>query len=303
MTPRQELIPIDPEAQYVVGFTWTRNMQYRLVKSFDDNVINVGLSIENPQTNYYVGPNGTGVPGTTSYYFPGGPLYYSGTNYSVDAAPDIILKSTLDPGFGHYELYGLSRWMQDRTSIGNGGSNHVVPAGGIGGGALFSLFDQHLDLYSSFLVGYGIGRYTTAGLPDATVGRDGAPVPIPGEQLLVGAIGHPTDAIDLYAYVGTEQEQSSSFANAGKGYGYGSPLYSNAGCDIQNNPVCTANTSGVTEGSLGAWWRFLEGNSVGVFLVGPQYEYVRRNTFQGVGGAPKVNEQIYILSFRYYPFQ
>lgn len=303
MVPRQELIPIDPEAQYVVGFTWTRNMQYRLVKSFDDNVINVGLSIENPASNYYVGPNGTGVPGTTSYQFPGGPLYFSGTNYSTDAAPDVILKTTLDPGFGHYELYGLSRWLQDRTSIGNGGSNHVVPSGGVGGGALFSFFDQFLDLYSTFLAGYGIGRYTTAGLPDATIGRNGAPVPIPGAQLLIGAIAHPTDAIDIYSYLGTEQERASYFDNAGKGYGYGSPLYSNAGCDIQNNPVCTANTSGVTEGSLGAWWRFLEGNSVGVFLVGPQYQYVRRNTFAGVGGAPKVNEQIYIMSFRYYPFQ
>ncbi len=303
MTPRQELIPIDVDAQYVVGFTWTRNMEYRLVKSFDDNMINVGLSIENPQSVYSVGPNGTGVPGTTSYQFPGGPVYFSGTNYTVDAAPDIILKTTLDPAFGHYELYGLSRWLQDRTSVGDGGNNHVVPAGGIGGGALFSFFDQFLDLYSSFLAGYGIGRYTSAGLPDATVGRNGAPVPIPGAQLLIGAIAHPSDAIDIYSYLGTEQERASYFNNAGKGYGYGSPLYSNAGCDIQNNPVCTADTSGATEASIGAWWRWLEGKSVGVFLIGPQYEYVRRNTFPGVGGAPKVNEQIYMLSFRYYPFQ
>ncbi len=304
MVPRQELIPIDVDAQYVVGFGWTRNLGLRLVKSFDDNIFNVGLSVENPQGVYYVGPNGTGVPGTTSYQFPGGPVYFSGTNYTVDAAPDVVLKGTADPGFGgHYELYGLGRWMQDRTSVGTGGQNHVVPAGGIGGTALYSFFNQYLDLYTSFLAGYGIGRYTSSGLPDATVGRNGAPVPIPGEQLLIGAIAHPTDAIDIYSYIGREQEQSSSFANAGKGYGYGSPLYSNAGCDIQNNPVCTANTSGVTEGTIGAWWRFLEGNSVGVFLLGPQYEYLRRDTFQGIGGAPKVNEQIYMLSFRYYPFQ
>ncbi len=304
MVPRQELIPIDVDAQYVVGFGWTRNLGLRLVKSFDDNIFNVGLSVENPQSVYYVGPNGTGVPGTTSFQFPGGPVYFSGTNYTVDAAPDVVLKGTADPGFGgHYELYGLGRWMQDRTSLGNGGQNHVVPAGGIGGTALYSFFDQYLDLYTSFLAGYGIGRYTSSGLPDATVGRNGAPVPIPGEQLLLGAIGHPTDAIDIYSYIGREQEQSASFASAGKGYGYGSVLYSNAGCDIQNNPTCAANTSGVTEGTIGAWWRFLEGKSVGVFLLGPQYEYLRRDTFQGIGGAPKVNEQIYMLSFRYYPFQ
>ncbi len=303
MVPRQELIPIDPEAQYIVGFTWTRNMEYRLVKSFDDNRWNVGLSLENPASNWYVGPNGTGVPGTTYYQFPGGPLYFSGTNYSFDAAPDVILKTTYDPGFGHYELYGLGRWLRDRTTIGTGGNNHITPAGGVGGGVLYSFFDQWLDVYSTFLAGYGIGRYTTAGLPDATVGRDGSPAPIPGAQLLIGAIAHPSDAVDAYLYFGTEQERATAFTNAGKGYGYGSALYSNAGCDIQSNPVCTANTSGVTEGSVGFWWRFLEGKNVGVFLAGPQYQYIRRATFAGVGGAPKVNEQIWMFSMRYYPFQ
>ena len=303
LTPRQELIPIDPEAQYIVGFTWTRNMTYRIVKSLDDNKINIGLALENPETVYFVGPNGTGVPGTTSYYFPGGPLYASTTNYTVDYAPDVILKAAFDPGFGHYELYGLGRFMQTRTSVGNGGNNHVTMAGGIGGGALVTVLDQALDLYTSFLVGDGIGRYTTSGLPDAVIGPNGNPVPIPGFQVLTGVIGHPNDAIDAYLYIGTEQVSAKYFNLGGKGYGYGSPLYSNVGCWTQNSPVCAANTSGVTEGSIGAWWRFFEGRNIGVFLVGPQYEYVRRVTFKGIGGAPKVNEQIWILSLRYYPFQ
>ena len=303
MVPRQELIPLTVDAQYAVGFTWTRNMALRAVKSLDDNKVNVGLSFENPETNYYVGPNGTGVAGTTSYYYPGGPLYAPTTNYTIDAAPDMILKTTYDPGFGHYELYGLGRFMQDRTSVGDGGSNHIAPAGGVGGGVLYSLFDQGLDVYGSFLAGTGIGRYTDSGLPDATLGRNGAPVPLPGAQFLLGAIAHPNDAIDVYSYIGHEQVQSSAFSAGSKGFGYGSPLYSNAGCDVQNGAVCTANTSAVTEGTIGAWWRFLDGKNIGVFLVGPQYAYVRRDTFQGVGGAPKVDEQIFMLSFRFYPFQ
>jgi hypothetical protein len=48
-----------------VGFGWTRNLGLRLVKSFDDNIFNVGISLENPEGVYYTGPNGTGVPGTT----------------------------------------------------------------------------------------------------------------------------------------------------------------------------------------------------------------------------------------------
>ncbi len=304
MVPRQELIPIDVDAQYVVGFDWTRNLGLRLVKSFDDNIFNVGISIENPQGVYAVGPNGTGVPGITSYYFPGGPVYFSGTNYTVDAAPDVVLKLTADPGFGgHYEIFGLSRWLQTRTSLGNGGQNHVVPAGGVGGTALYSFFDQFLDVYTTALAGYGIGRYTSSGLPDASIGMSGAPEPLPGYSLLLGTIAHPTDAIDVYSYIGREQVGGRYFDLNGKAYGYGNPLFSNAGCDIQNGSPCIANISAVTEGTIGAWWRFLEGNSVGVFLVGPQYEYIRRNDFRGLGGAPKVDEQIVMLSFRYYPFQ
>ncbi len=304
MVPRQELIPIDPDAQYVVGFDWNRNFGLRLVKSFDDNVFNVGLAIESPETVYGVGPNGVGAPGTTSYYFPGGPTFFSGTSYTNELTPDAVLKVTADPGFGgHYEVYGVARSMQTRTTLDAGGQNHVVGAGGIGGTALYSFFDQKLDVYTTEMAGYGIGRYTSSGLPDATIGPNGAARPLPGATFLLGAIGHPTDAIDTYTYLGREEVGGRYFNAGGKSYGYGNPLYSNVGCDIQLGTPCVANVSSATEVTIGGWWRFLEGNNVGVFLVGPQYEYIRRGDFRGVGGAPTVNEQMYILSFRYYPFQ
>jgi len=304
MVPRQELIPIDPDAQYVVGFQWNRNFGLRMVKSFDDNVINVGLALESPETVYAVGPNGVGAPGTTSYYFPGGPTLFSGTSYTNEVAPDTVLKVTFDPSFGgHYEIYGVSRWMQTRTTFDHGGENHVVPAGGIGGTALYSFFDQKLDLYTTLSAGYGMGRYTSSGLPDATINSNGAAEPLPAATFLLGAIGHPTDSIDVYSYLGRE-EVGARYFNVGKTpYGYGNPLYNNIGCDIQLGTPCVANISSASEFTIGAWWRFLEGKSVGVFLVGPQYEYVRRDDFRGMGSAPTVNEQIYILSFRYYPFQ
>ena len=304
MVPRQELIPIDPDAQYVVGFDWNRNFGLRLVKSFDDNIFNVGFAIESPETVYATGPNGVGAPGTTSYYFPGGPTFFSGTSYTNELTPDAVLKVTADPGFGgHYEVFGVGRSMQTRTTLDGGGQNHVVPAGGVGGTALYSFFDQKLDLYTTEMAGYGIGRYTSSGLPDATIGPNGAAEPLPGATFLLGAIGHPSDAIDVYSYLGREEVWARSFDAGGKPYGYGNPLYSNAGCDIQLGAPCVANISSATEVTVGAWWRFLEGNSVGVFLVGPQYEYIRRGDFRGIGGAPAVNEQMYILSFRYYPFQ
>lgn len=49
ITPRQENLPMVIDAQYVPGFTWTRNPQVRLVKDFGSKV-SVGLSLEAPQT-------------------------------------------------------------------------------------------------------------------------------------------------------------------------------------------------------------------------------------------------------------
>jgi hypothetical protein len=44
MTPRQEDIPLTIDGQYVVGFTWTRNPQFRVVQDLDKSV-SVGFSL------------------------------------------------------------------------------------------------------------------------------------------------------------------------------------------------------------------------------------------------------------------
>ena len=62
------------------------------------------------------------------------------------------------------------------------------------------------------------------------------------------------------------------------------------------------DTSGLTEGTVGGWWRFLHGN-FGMMELGVLYAYVRRNTFPGTGGEPTVDENMVFVSFRYYPFQ
>ena len=60
-----------------------------------------------------------------------------------------------------------------------------------------------------------------------------SPVPLPEWNALAGIVGHPTQMIDLYGYVGTEQLGARYFDTTVKGkttaYGYGNPLYSNAG--------------------------------------------------------------------------
>ena len=310
LTPHTENVPYTIDAQYVPGFTWARQPQLRFAEGFADNRYWLGLSFESPQTPYSVGSNGSGVATgeTANYNNPGIAQLDPGQSYSNDIAPDIILKAAADPGYGHYELYGIATFAADRVSaVGNGHSNARV-GGGVGGGFILPLIGNNLQFQLSGLAGYGIGRYGSGQLPDATIGPSGAPVLLPEVQMLGGLTGHPAPSIDLYSYVGTERIGASYFNSGGKAYGYGNPLYSNAGCNVElSTATCTANTSGITQGTIGAWWRFFRGN-YGTAEVGAQYSYTRRAIFNGVtaaggGGNEPANEQIGMFSFRYLPFQ
>ena len=303
-------VPLTIDAQYVPGFTWTRQPQLRVVKSFDDGFFTVAGSLENPQANFYTGPNGLAPSsvGTININNAGGSNYASTNNYSTDVAPDIILKAALDPSFGHFEAYGLARFIHDRVSNTGTGDSKTEIGGGGGAAALIHVIPKYLDIQGSFLAGDGIGRYGSAQLPDAVVGPDGAPVVLPEIQALVGVVGHVTPMFDLYGYAGTEQVSSRYFSAPVKdkltGYGYGSPLYSNSSCDIElgSSSDCVGNTSGVVQGTAGAWWKFLKGD-YGTMQVGAQYSYTHRAVFQGIGPTPKTDDNILMVSFRYYPFQ
>ena len=310
LTPHAEDVPYTIDAQYVPGFTWARQPQLRFAEGFADNKYWLGLSFESPQTTYSVGSNGTGVPTgeTANYNNPGIAQLDPGQSYSNDIAPDVILKAAADPGYGHYEVYGIATFASDRVSaVGNGHTNARV-GGGVGGGFILPLIGNNLQLQLSGLAGYGIGRYGSGQLPDATIGPSGAPVLLPEVQVLGGLTAHPVPSVDLYSYVGTEQIGAKYFDEGGKAYGYGNPLYSNAGCDVElSTATCTGNTSGLTQGTLGAWWRFARGN-YGTAEIGAQYSYTRRAIFNGVsaaggGGNEPAVEQIGLFSFRYLPFQ
>lgn len=309
ITPRREDIPLTIDAQYVVGFNWARQPQIRVVKEFADHKLWAGLSLEQPQNVVYVGPNGAGtIGGTANYQNPGSGILASTVNYSTDIAPDIIAKVAYDPGFGHFEAFGIARFLHDRVSVPGGGRNNTALAGGGGVAASVPVLGGKASLRGSVLAGYGIGRYGSGQLPDSTLSQSGAPVPVPALSALVGVVGHPTPTVDLYGYVGTEQASRRSFTEAGKGYGYGSPLYSNAGCSTELSTAgCTANTSGLVEGTLGAWWRFLHGG-YGTAQVGAQYAYIRRDVFAGTAprgghGNAGTDNNIFMVSFRYLPFQ
>jgi hypothetical protein len=120
---RQENTPMVIDHQYSVGFTWARQYGFRVVKNFNDKFA-LGFSVEGPQTT--IGGRGfsayTAASGTVSQNFwlnaPGssGGLFnaFDPTGYTTNKAPDFIVKAALDPGWGHYEVFGIVSEFRNR---------------------------------------------------------------------------------------------------------------------------------------------------------------------------------------------
>ncbi len=305
MKARAEQIPLTIDAQYVPGFNWTRNAQVRFVEAFNDK-ISAGVSFESPQaliSNNNNVPSGTNAyPANTLFNNAGGSLFYSGQNYSLDMAPDIVAKVAIDPGFGHYEAYGIARWFRDRAA----GVNDTVSGGGGGAAAIVPVVPDKLDFQVSFLAGSGIGRYGSAQLPDVTLRPDGKFAAISEYEVLAGLIFRPTSTWTLYAYAGEEHADSKAYTGlvngVSYGYGYGSPLYDNSGCLTLGSGKCAANTKAIQQGTIGGWWKYYQG-ALGNLQFGFQGSYTKRQIFAGKGGDPDANLSIAMLSFRYYPYQ
>src|SRR5262245_41971468 len=202
---RQEATPLVVDHQYNVGFTWARQYGLRVVKNFHDKFA-LGFAVENPQTT--IGGRGfstfTAANGTLSQNFwlnaPGasGGLFnaFDPTGYTTNKAPDFIVKAALDPGWGHYEVFGIVSEFRNRiypcavvspaastgtpgtagsvtlvgpplscsasaatTPSAAGAFNDSRTGGGGGASARVPLFAKKLDAGVKFTGGSGIGRY------------------------------------------------------------------------------------------------------------------------------------------------
>ena len=321
ITPRNELPPATIDAQYVVGFTWARQPQLRITDSFADKQVWAAVSIENPQTT--LGAAATGTTGGTSVSGltvttgeASTSQFDSANTLTLNHIPDVVGKLAIEPNLGgsrpiHAEVYGIYRSYYDRVNVTGanvlglpvGVANQNTDGGGIGGGVTWTVVPKLLDVQASGLTGRGIGRYGSGQLSDAIVGPNGALKPIPETMYLFGATLHPTPALDLYAYYGSEKENAVATVISGKGYGYGSPTASNLSlaCATEG-ATCAPDLQQETQWVGGLWDKIYTG-PFGQVRVGLQYSYTQLTGFAGAtGGAPKTNDNMIFTSFRYYPF-
>jgi hypothetical protein len=257
---RQEDLPMMVDPNYVVGFTWARQYGARFVKDFGGKFA-LGFSLEGPQATIggrgfssVTTINSAAAPativtsgattGTTGNFFLNAPgagagLYnaFDATGYTVNKAPDLIFKAAADPGFGHYELFGIVSFFRDRiypcgvvgtnakdsdaptvptvltgnclsatpTEVSSFGStNTSTTGGGVGASLLWPLFNKHVDFGLKAVGGDGIARYGGAQLADATARPDGTLALIRTAHGLARLEWHATPKFDIYGYWGAE---------------------------------------------------------------------------------------------------
>lgn len=217
---------------------------------------------------------------------------------SLDQYPDIVGKVAVDPGFGHYEAYGLARFFNDRTLVNNVHNNNTTVGWGAGGAMLLPVAPKLLDFQGSILAGQGIGRYGSAGLYDTVVNPNtGKLDPLTEVLALVGLIGHPNNRTDIYAYAGMEQAARKDVQ--GTNGGFGNAAYAPIGLLAEGNTASGSlvQASGVQQATLGFWYSFYQG-SLGRMRVGLSDSYTKLSIF----GMPDEKMNVVMVSFRYYPF-
>jgi len=281
LTNLREQIPLTIDAQYQVGFTWERQYGMRFVKDIRNRVW-AGFAVEAAQTLNLGGHN---LPALV-YQQAGnsGGLYNPGANYSYNPVPDLVAKVAFEPGFGHYEIFGVGRFFRARafpnaapmltttswapaTPSTEGAFTAKTAGGALGANARVPLFWNRLELGAHALAGNGIGRYSSSTLPDATAHPDGTLELLPGGSAMATVEYHTFPRLDLYGYYGGEFVKRAFYPTGffvttppklptdpplGQPIlgGYGAPTNIVFGCNIEVVPAASANGGGDVPGSL-----------------------------------------------------
>ncbi|HUA91170.1 MAG TPA: hypothetical protein VL991_01315 [Terracidiphilus sp.] len=322
LTRGTEILPASIDPQYMAGFVWTRQYSFRVSKDFGKSAF-LGISAENAET---LNPAGQNLPSNLLLTTVGntGGLYDNQSNYSYNLTPDFIAKLAVEPGWGHWELFGIGRSFRDRIyPTGGTPYNNTVWGGGVGGGFRGPLANKKVSIGLKGLWGQGVGRYGSSTIADVTIRPNGTLSPLHGFSAISTLEVNPTNRLNLYFnYGGDYIDRDWVLNSAGKEDGYGTYTADMSGCRIEPassaanasaNPgtpgnstnACSGNNKDVQEFSAG-WWYNIYAGPKGRLRQGFQYALFIRNLWSGNGGTlnPGGNasgtDNMWWTSFRYY---
>jgi hypothetical protein len=341
ITPRNEITPPQIDAQYVPGFVWARQAQFRITKDFLNKSLWLAVSVENPQTTF----TGT-VPANVTSLISNGSNFFgsaSGTATAVAAGGSAVTVAPTvtctDSGTTVATLKTTCVTTAASVSVPTTATqslNHLPD--------VVAKVAYELPIYgrSIHLEAFGLGRAFTdqVGGAENTVygGGIGGGFLLPVFPGLLDVQGSALSGKGIGRY-GTSGLSDVTFRSDGKiepimetavlfggtlhatkmldiysfageeiqdrqtygAYGYGSYTASNAGC-LTYGGSCSAQTHLVEQITAGFWQKIYQG-PFGRAQVGVQYSLTERDAFAGAGGiAPKANDSMVFTSFRYYPF-
>ncbi len=218
LTRGTEILPATIDAAYEPGFVWTRQYSFRVSKNIGKSIF-VGAAAEEAETLNPAGSNYSynflyGAIGDT------GGLYNSASNITYNLAPDMIAKIAIEPGWGHWEVFGISRFFRDRiypagactstsasatvpggfscTGTSVGAYNNTTVGGGVGGGFRGPLFQKKLTIGLKGLWGEGVGRYGDSTIADVTLRPNDTLAPLHAFSALSTVEANPTKRLNLY---------------------------------------------------------------------------------------------------------
>ena len=341
LTRGTEILPATIDAQYEAGFVWTRQYGFRVSKDINNNFF-LGASVENAET---LNPGGNNLPanvllgsaGTSGGLFNGGESS-SGSNlanYSFNYTPDFVVKMAIEPGWGHWELFGIERNFRDRiypctttttacivASTSTTPYNSTATGAGIGGGFRGPLASKKVTVGLKGLWGQGIGRYGSSTITDVTLRPSGVISPVHAFSALSTLEVNPTARLTMYFNYGGDYVARDWTLNGTTQVGYGNNSADMSGCGIEpastsSNPTtdpitpgnstngCKGNNKDVQEFTAGYWFNILNGPQ-GRLRQGIQYSLIRRDLWSGNGGTLNPSngahgdDNMLFTSFRYY---
>jgi hypothetical protein len=207
-----------------------------------------GLSGLTTYVQSYTGVNTVDSAGNTVYGYQKNPntVYANSniTNISFNQAPDIIVKAAFDPGFGHYEVFGIAGFAHEtvypgvtQNSVKYGGVTDIegfaganpgtavlpksstagyhgdsIVLGGIGGSLRVPIIKDKLTFGVKGLFGPGMGRYGNSGLSDVTNDASGDLKPIHNTSGLFTVEATPTPRLLIYLNYGGDYAARADYA-------------------------------------------------------------------------------------------
>jgi len=312
MTPQT----IDPN--YVVGFVWTRQYGFRVTKTFPKMAFgfaaenpqllykaslagnepyavlgsagtnggnyNAAISTCTPATSIVNYTNQVQTDSAGNTIDVAVPVYktLNGCSdiatLSFNQAPDLILKAAFDPGWGHYEIIGITGFAHETIYPGettnsnlyggltdiatgtaiapalttSGFSNNSIKLGGFGGSLRVPVIANKLTFGFKGLFGPGMGRYGDSTLSDVTANAAGALRPIHNASGLITIEATPTPRLSLYLNYGGDYAGRDDYGVAGTTTSLGAPS-ADFCATISGVITCSATSTAALIAAGGKW--------------------------------------------------